>query len=75
METLHLEITGMSCGHCVARVEKALKKLPGVAVIRVDVGSAEMVYDPARTPFAAIREALDDAGYEAQAVTAHERVA
>jgi copper chaperone CopZ len=75
METLHLSIAGMSCGHCVARVEKALKKLPGVAVIRVDVGSAEVVYDPSRTPFAGIREALDEIGYEAQAVTAHERVA
>jgi hypothetical protein len=27
MEHLQLKIDGMSCGHCVARVEKALKKL------------------------------------------------
>ena len=39
MEHLHLKIDGMSCGHCVARVEKALKKLDGVAVVRVEVGA------------------------------------
>jgi Cu+-exporting ATPase len=75
METLHLRIAGMSCGHCIARVEKTLSKLPGVAVIKVEVGSAEGFYDPALSPFERIRAALDDLGYEAQAVTAPERVA
>jgi copper chaperone CopZ len=32
MEYLNLKIDGMSCGHCVARVEKALKKIDGVNV-------------------------------------------
>jgi copper chaperone len=66
MEHLSLKIDGMSCGHCVARVEKALKKLDGVAVQRVEVGSAEIGYDPARTSYPQIREALDDAGYTAR---------
>jgi copper ion binding protein len=75
MEHLTLKIDGMSCGHCVARVEKALQKLDGVQVIRVEVGAAEVAYDPARTPFAKIREALDDAGYTAHPVQGTERVA
>jgi copper chaperone CopZ len=76
MEPLALKIDGMSCGHCVARVEKALKKLDGVVVVRVEVGAAELAYDPAKTPFARIREALDDAGYTASEDAARsERVA
>lgn len=75
MEPLTLKIDGMSCGHCVARVEKALKRLDGVHVIRVQIGSAEIVYDPAKTPFARIREAIDDAGYMARPAEASERVA
>jgi copper chaperone CopZ len=75
MEHLNLKIDGMSCGHCVARVEKTLKKLDGVNVNRVDVGSADILYDPAKTPFARIREALDDAGYTASPVERAERLA
>lgn len=75
METMTLKIDGMSCGHCVARVEKALKKLEGVNVRKVQVGSADIVYDPERTPFRRIREALDDAGYTATPVEASERLA
>jgi copper chaperone CopZ len=75
MNHLNLKIDGMSCGHCVARVEKALSKLDGVHVNRVDIGSAELDYDPARTPFERIREALDDAGYTAQPIERAERLA
>lgn len=75
MEHLNLKIDGMSCGHCVARVEKTLKKLDGVDVNRVDVGSADVFYDPAKSSFGKIREALDDAGYTASPVERAERLA
>jgi copper chaperone len=75
MQHLTLQIDGMTCGHCVARVDKALAKLDGVFVHRVGVGSAEIDYDPARAPFARIREAIDDAGYTAHPVESGERVA
>jgi len=75
MDHLNLKIDGMSCGHCVARVEKALKKLDGVNVNRVDIGSADLFYDSAKSSFAKIREALDDAGYTASPVERAERLA
>lgn len=75
MEHLILQIDGMSCGHCVARVEKALSKLDGVHVQRVEIGSAEIVYGPSRTPFEQIRQAVDDAGYTARPVEAAARLA
>ena len=64
MEDLALQITGMSCGHCVARVQKALSNLDGVDVRNVGVGSAEMSYDPSRVSPGQILEAVDAAGFE-----------
>jgi copper ion binding protein len=75
MQHLTLQIDGMTCGHCIARVEKSLAKLDGVQVRRVNVGSAEIDYDPARTPFARIRQAIDDAGYTAHPIESNEKVA
>jgi copper chaperone len=66
MERLHLSIDGMSCGHCVARVDKALRALSGVKVARVDVGSAIVEFDPALVSVERVTAALDDAGYPAR---------
>ena len=65
MERLKLEIGGMTCGHCVKAVNGALAGLPGVTVERVEIGSAEVSYDPARTSEQAIVDAVADEGYEA----------
>lgn len=75
MERLSFEIEGMSCGHCVARVEKTLSRLDGIQVQKVDIGSAEVLYDPDRTPFPMIAQALDEAGYQAKAPAEEERFA
>ena len=66
MENLTLQINGMSCGHCVSRVQKALSGLDGVEVKQVDVGSAELSYDPARVAPDRILEAVDRIGFEPQ---------
>lgn len=63
-EKMTLEIGGMSCGHCVGAVRKALEKVPGVKVDDVQIGRATVEYDPAQVKDTAIRDAVDDAGYE-----------
>lgn len=65
MQKLKIDISGMSCGHCVARVTKALQAL-GVTVESVDIGSAEVGYDPAAISPGAIAQAVASAGYPAQ---------
>lgn len=67
MERVNLRIDGMSCGHCVASVRKALEGVSGAKVERVDVGSADVSYDPATTRPEALEKAVRDAGYEAAA--------
>ena len=63
MDRIKLKIDGMSCGHCVSAVDKALKGVDGVQVEQVAVGSATVSYDPATTSTDKITEAIGDAGY------------
>jgi copper chaperone len=69
MEQTTIQIDGMSCGHCVSRVQKALSRLEGVHVDQVEIGSARVTYDPAQASLRGIREAVEDAGYEVRPAT------
>jgi copper chaperone CopZ len=60
-----LTIGGMSCQHCVRAVRTALEAVPGVSVSRVDLGVAEVTFDPAQASIEAIAGAVTDAGYDA----------
>ena len=64
---LNLSIDGMSCASCVGRVERALRAVPGVSAVSVNLAgeSARVtLVEPAVT--AAVTEALDKAGYPAR---------
>ena len=58
-----LSIDGMSCGHCVAHVHKALAALPGVHVDDVAIGSATIHYDAGAATPEDIAKAVSSAGY------------
>lgn len=64
MDTATINISGMSCGHCVAAVRKALAGVPGVTVQEVTIGSAAIVVDPAMGSLAAAQAAIEAAGYD-----------
>ena len=64
---LQFVIDGMSCGHCVRAVRNALEALPGVTVEEVNVGSATVEADGSPATIDAIKAAVDDAGYAAEA--------
>lgn len=61
--TLHIE--GMSCGHCLNAVNRALRGIPGVEVESVQMGRAELRYDEHTTTPGALKAAVADAGYRA----------
>jgi copper chaperone len=65
METLSLAVHGMTCGGCVASVTRLLKAIPGVDDVEVSLhpGQARVTFDPARANAAALRTAIEDAGY------------
>ncbi len=66
MVSLSLAIGGMTCGHCVSRVSKALGVLPGVVVHSVAIGSASVSHEPAVTSSAAVVRAVEALGYTAE---------
>ncbi|HKG95417.1 MAG TPA: heavy-metal-associated domain-containing protein [Gemmatimonadaceae bacterium] len=66
MERVTLDIAGMSCGHCVGAVTRALQSVNGVAVERVSVGSATVAFDPAVVSTDDVARAVEEAGYEAR---------
>ena len=65
MARIVLHIEGMSCGHCLNAVNKALAGTPGVKVESVRIGRAEVDYDERVTAPAAVVAAVADAGYRA----------
>ena len=66
--TAQYTVTGMTCGHCVAAVTEELTALPGVQDIHVQLvpggESTITVTSDAPLPADAVRDAVDEAGYE-----------
>ncbi len=78
--TLDIGIGGMTCASCVARVERALKKVPGVSTVSVNLATesarVQLAMDvpvsateqvPTLNMEARLRRAVRDAGYEPRA--------
>ena len=64
MQTMTMKLGGMSCGHCVGAVTRALKSVAGVEVADVKVGSATVNFDPASVTRDQIAAAVAEEGYE-----------
>ncbi|KAK7307850.1 hypothetical protein VNO77_41271 [Canavalia gladiata] len=60
-------VIGMSCSACAGSVEKAVKRLPGIREAIVDVlnNRAQVFFYPSFVNEETIREAIEDAGFEA----------
>jgi len=68
-EELDLAVRGMTCASCVARVEKALGKVPGVVSASVNLATERAhVVAAAGTGMDSLRSAIEAAGYEADSV-------
>jgi Cu+-exporting ATPase len=65
-ESATIGVSGMTCASCVARVERAIKRLPGVlaASVNLSTESAAVQYLPATVSRERIAQAIRQAGYE-----------
>lgn len=63
-----LNITGMHCNGCADRITKVLNELNGVrsAEVSLDDGQAVVAYDEGQTGFSELKEAIEEAGYNAE---------
>ena len=65
---LHLKVSGMTCAHCVRAITEAVKALPGVQDVSVDLARGDVTVTG--TPNErAVREAIAEEGYEVQAAS------
>jgi copper ion binding protein len=70
MKKITLNVTGMSCAHCVNKVEKALQGLQGVEKSKVNLKKeiAKVKYDETALTLESLTAAVKEAGYEAEPV-------
>ncbi len=61
----HFPIEGMTCANCVRHVEKALKQLPGISHLEVNLEKHEALieYDSIALTHATMASTLKEAGY------------
>ena len=64
-ETITYTVPGMSCGHCKRAVTEELSAVGGVDSVDVDLDTKLVVVAGDRLDDAALRAAIEEAGYEA----------
>ncbi len=64
MEKVTLNVEGMSCNHCVNSVEKAVKEVGAAASVNLSAKTVAVEYDQAKVSLAAIKQAIEDQGYD-----------
>ena len=71
-----MPIEGMTCASCVARIEKVVGRLDGVAEVSVNLATekADVTYAPEKIRLSAIKKAITGAGYTPREIDATESV-
>ena len=65
-ETVSYRVPGMTCEHCKAAVMTEISAVPGVESVAVDLDTKLVKVSGTLLEEAALRAAIDDAGYEAE---------
>ena len=74
-QSVELVIEGMTCAACSARIEKVLKRLPGVeAAVNLATGRARIRYVPGIADPAVLIATISQAGFTARRVDDNSRV-
>lgn len=60
-------VDGMTCDHCVSAVTSEVTAVPGVSGVEVDLPTASVLVQGESLDDAAIRSAIEEAGYSARA--------
>jgi len=62
-----IDVSGMTCSHCVRVVDSAVRSHPGISEVSVylEDGLAEIEHDEKQVSPAALANAIEEHGYEA----------
>jgi len=61
----NFEVSDITCSHCVATVEKAVKSVDGKAGLKIDLANLAVTIESDK-PATSFAEAIADAGYTPQ---------
>lgn len=64
MSNVTLTVEGMSCGHCVSAVEKAVSGLGASAKVDLPGKKVAVEYDENKVSLSSIKSAIEDQGYD-----------
>jgi len=64
MQQTLLQVSGMSCQHCVNSIEKAVKEIGGTAKVDLKSNSVTVEYDENKLSLEAIKEVIEEQGYD-----------
>jgi copper chaperone len=60
-----IKVKGMSCGHCVKAVTKALNEVEGIKEVSVDLAKGEVTFEEMKpVEIGILEERIKKAGYE-----------
>ena len=68
MQSITMKVKGMTCGGCVASVQRVLRGVDGVDKVDVSLerGEATVQYAAERVQVSALRAAIEDAGFDVE---------
>src|SRR5277367_3808931 len=71
-EVMELDVSGMTCGSCAARVQRALSRQPGVseALVNFATARASIEFEPGAAGIETLVGVVEKAGYGASPVPA-----
>jgi P-type Cu+ transporter len=79
IRSAHINIQGMTCSHCTSTVLNALSAHPGVireyVIVNLDHGEATLLYNGTETSLEAMREVIEDAGYDVENIISSPAIA
>ncbi len=66
METVTLEIKGMSCGGCVKSITNVLQPIKGVSnvIVSLEHNNAIISYEPSKAKLEQFKTAIENAGFD-----------
>ncbi|MBM7634391.1 copper ion binding protein [Geomicrobium sediminis] len=66
MKTIQLNVTGMSCGHCVSSIKGGVGTQAGVVEVDVDLsnGTVEIKFDSSKVQEIELKEMIEELGYD-----------
>ncbi|MBW7475291.1 cation transporter [Paenibacillus oenotherae] len=64
MNTITLNVQGMSCMHCVNSIEGALKEIGAKGKVDLSRDTVEIAYDATKLSVEKLKETIEEQGYD-----------